>query len=79
MGGGGDSGWAPLGAGRVLGRGEGAAGGHGAEGAEGEDGGVVGVAGRWTAASQVLGGDGGETSLECAACKWKLFFFSPSR
>lgn len=45
----------PLGAGRVLGRGEGAAGGHGAEGAEGEDGGVVGVAGRWTAASQVLG------------------------
>lgn len=47
----------PLGAGRVLGRGERAAGGHGAEGAEGEDGGVVGVAGRWTAASQVLRGE----------------------
>lgn len=55
---------APLRAGRVLGRGERAAGGHGAEGAEGEDGGVVGVAGRWTAASQVLG-DGEEN------CKYR--------
>lgn len=45
----------PLGAGRVLGGRQGAARGHGAEGAEGEDGGVVGVAGRRTAAGQVLG------------------------
>lgn len=52
---------APLGAGRVLGRSQGAAGGHGAERAESEDGGVVGVARwRWTAASQVLRGDRGE-------------------
>lgn len=49
-----------LGARRVLGRGERAAGGYGAEGAEGEDGGVVRVAGRWTAASQVLREDRGK-------------------
>lgn len=43
-----------LGAGRILGRGQGTAGGHGAQGAEGEDGGIVGVPGRRTTAGHIL-------------------------
>lgn len=69
----------PLGAGRVLGRRQGAAGGHGAEGAEGEDGGVVGVAGRsWTAASQVLRGDRGE-QVQTDTPGSGMVFFSPEQ
>lgn len=65
----------PLGAGRVFGRCERAAGGHGAEGAEGEDGGVVGVAGRRTAAGQVLKGDKRRTSSDQHVWKWDIHFF----
>lgn len=46
-------GWISLWAGRILGRGHGAAGGRGAQGAEGEDGGIVGVPGRRTTACQI--------------------------
>lgn len=46
--------WVSLGAGRILGWGQGAAGGHGAQRAEGEDGWVIGVPWRWAAAGQVL-------------------------
>lgn len=44
----------PLRAGRVLGRGQWAAGGHRAQGAEAEDGGIVGVPGRRATACQSL-------------------------